>query len=421
MSDERAQYVEILQKILTQNLPLNSFKNDIPDVKKNFFNMLFLTTFRHLAFIQETVLPRFVKKKIPQKQKILEFVLYLAITELLFLDTPDYAVLNSYVNAAKRYTDKFGANFVNAVLRNVLRDKNNLLQLPNSFFSRNFLKILKQDYSNDEIQTMQKFIPLEPALDITLKKDTSNPFTNAVILPCGTLRLPANNKVSSLPAFNDGIWWIQDVAASLAVKTLKNLTGKNVLDLCAAPGGKTAQLLDAGASVTAVDISENRLKTLSENIARLNLSQNLSVVCADALQFSSSQQFDVILIDAPCSAIGTFRRHPEIIFTKTLDDVKKQTLLQKEILEHAISLLAPQGYILYVTCSLAKSEGEKQINSFLKNHSEFEISPISIPGTENMLTKDGFLRVLPQSVVVTDYPALSGADGFFIACLKRKI
>ena len=421
MSDERSQYVEILQKILMQNLPLNSFKNDIPDVKKNFFNMLFLTTFRHLAFIQETVLPQFIKKKIPQKQRILEFVLYLAITELLFLDTPDYAVLNSYVNAAKKYTDKFGANFVNAVLRNILRNKNNLLQLPNSFFSRNFLKILKQDYSKDEIRQMEHFVSVEPALDITLKKDASNPFTNAILLPCGTLRLPANNKVSSLPTFDDGIWWIQDVAASLAVKALKNLTGKNVLDLCAAPGGKTAQLLDAGASVTAVDISENRLNTLSENIAPLNLSKNISVVCSDALQFSSSQLFDIILIDAPCSATGTFRRHPEIIFTKTLDDVKKQTLLQKEILEHAITLLAPHGYILYVTCSLAKSEGEKQINSFLKKHSEFEVSPISIPGTENMITKEGFLRVLPQSVIVNDNPTLSGADGFFIACLKRKI
>ena len=422
MINERAAYADILQKILTSNVPLSAFKDSLPNAQKNFFNMLFLTTFRQLTFIKEQVLPRFVQKKIPSKQKILSYVLYLAITELLFLETPDYAVLNSYVDIAKKSTDKFGANFTNAVLRNVLRHKSELLSLPlKSYFSAEFLKILKPDYTKDEILQMEKYVVVEPALDITLKNSAPNPFANGLTLPNGSIRLPAQTKVSELPGYADGIWWVQDVSASLAVQTLSDIFGKQVLDLCAAPGGKTAQLLDAGAKVTAVDISQERLETLRENMKRLNLTDNLQIVCDDALQFSSSKKFDIILVDAPCSATGTYRRHPEIIHTKTRQDVLQQALLQKDILEHAVSLLSDDGKIVYVTCSLAKDEGEKQINTFLKQHSEFVAAPISVLGTEHMLTKEGYLRVLPQYFNIPGQPDLSGADGFFIACLQRKI
>ena len=422
MINERAAYADILQKILTSNVPLSAFKDSLPNAQKNFFNMLFLTTFRQLTFIKEQVLPRFVQKKIPSKQKILSYVLYLAITELLFLETPDYAVLNSYVDIAKKSTDKFGANFTNAVLRNVLRHKSELLSLPlKSYFSAEFLKILKPDYTKDEILQMEKYVVVEPALDITLKNSAPNPFANGLTLPNGSIRLPAQTKVSELPGYADGIWWVQDVSASLAVQTLSDIFGKQVLDLCAAPGGKTAQLLDAGAKVTAVDISQERLETLRENMKRLNLIDNLQIVCDDALQFSSSKKFDIILVDAPCSATGTYRRHPEIIHTKTRQDVLQQALLQKDILEHAVSLLSDDGKIVYVTCSLAKDEGEKQINTFLKQHSEFVAAPISVLGTEHMLTKEGYLRVLPQYFNIPGQPDLSGADGFFIACLQRKI
>lgn len=422
MKNERAEYVEILQKILTSNIPLSFFKDNIPDIQKSFFNMLFLTTFRQLAFIKQIVLPRFIKKKIPSKQKILNYILYLAVAELLFLDTPDYAVINSYVDISKRYTDKFGANFVNAVLRNILRQKSDLLSAQeHPYFSVEFLKILKSDYTQDEISQMERFVAVEPALDVTLKKSAKNPFIDGVILPNGSIRLKPNTRVTELPAYNDGTWWVQDVAATLAVQSLSNLKGKSVLDLCAAPGGKTAQLLDEGALVTAVDISEERLVTLTANIKRLNLTKNLTVVCSDALEFSSSRKFDIVLIDAPCSSTGTFRRHPEIIHTKSLQDVIQQAELQKDILHHAVSLLAPKGEILYVTCSLAKLEGEKQIDNFLKSHPDFEIKPISVSGTENMRTKEGYLRILPQTFVVEGQTNLSGADGFFIAHLQRKI
>jgi 16S rRNA (cytosine967-C5)-methyltransferase len=332
------------------------------------------------------------------------------------MDSAHYAVINSYVEIAKKKTDKFGANFVNAILRNVSRQKDTLLKNRKSkFFSDDFIKILKQDYKTNEIDEMEIFANIEPLLDLTLKPNKSATFDNGILLDFGTLRLPSNTKVTELNGFNEGDFWVQDASSSLAVKTLDNWQNKKVLDLCAAPGGKTAQLLSMGAIVTAIDISQSRLNILKENIKRLKLEENLKTICSDATTLECDDKFDVILIDAPCSATGTFRRHPEIIHTKKINDVIKMAKLQKEILENAINLLQPDGMIIYSTCSLSKLEGEKQVIQFIKNHNNFSIVPIDIKGTSSMLTKDGFLRILPQSL-----KKFSGTDGFLVACLQRK-
>lgn len=416
MAEDRAQYAVFLQEILKGDASFSLIKNALSDKEKGFANMLFMTTLRQLSFIKTEVLPKFVKKKIPQKQQILEYLLFLGAAEILFMNTPDYAVINSYVEAAKIKTDKFGANFINAVLRNILRQKDVLLQNRKSgYFSKDFLQILKQDYTSAEIAAMEEFAKIEPPLDITFKHSLLKSSSFGTLLPTGSIRLPANTKVKELDGFNNGDWWVQDAASALAVKCLKDIKGKRILDLCAAPGGKTAQLLDAGAIVTAVDISESRLLMLKENMERLNLTENLTVVCADGISFTSDTQYDIILVDAPCSATGTFRRHPEIMHAKTLNDVKKQAALQQKILEHAVTLLAPKGTILYATCSLAKMEGERQIHSFIKAHSDFEITPIRLDNAPCMQTKDGFVRVLPQHL-----EEFGGIDGFFIASLKRK-
>ncbi len=416
MAENRAEYAEILKNILNDGVSFSNIKNTIADKDRGFANMLLMTALRQLTFIKTDVLTKFVKKKIPQKQKILEYLLYLGAAEILFMNTPDYAVINSYVEAAKAKTDKFGANFVNAVLRNILRQKDTLLaERKSGYFSKNFLQILKQDYTAAEIAAMEKFAAVEPPLDLTFKQGCLPENADGIMLPTGSFRLSANTKVREIKGFLEGDWWVQDAASAIVVKCLPDLTGKQVLDLCAAPGGKTAQLLDAGAIVTAVDISETRLDRLKENIDRLKLGENLTTVCADALNFIPETKYDVILLDAPCSATGTFRRHPEIMHTKTLEDVKKQATLQQKILEHSISLLAETGIILYATCSLAKAEGEKQINSFLKAHPEFEILPLMPAGAERMRTKEGYLRILPH--FLDDF---SGIDGFFAAGLKRK-
>ena len=392
--------------------------------------MLFMTTLRRLTFIKKIVLPRFIRKKTPHKQRILECILYLGTTELLFMDTPAYAVLNSYVEAAKKLDGKFGANFVNAVLRNILRCKDTLLSLPrDKYFSDDFWEILKQDYTHGEITAMEKFAGYEPPLDITLKDRTVNPLTDGFVLPTGTVRLPSNTVVTTLPGYKEGMWWVQDAASALAVKCLPEIKGKRVLDLCAAPGGKTAQLLAKGALVTAVDISEQRLLVLRENITRLKLMQNLTTVCADALTYTSPEKFDIILVDAPCSATGTFRRHPEIPHTKAIEDVRKSEKLQWSILQHAADLLMPDGILLYATCSLAKAEGERIIKRFITEYQEFTVLPISLAGTECLRTEEGFIRVLPQNFpqkfpdeeTIPIKESMVGADGFFIACLQRKI
>lgn len=417
MADNRFYYADMLEDIMLKGTSFSDVKNKITEEQRHFCNMLFMTLFRQLTFIKTEVLPKFIKKKIANKNRSLLFILYLGITELLFLDTPDYAVINSYVEIAKKKTDKFGANFINAVLRNVLRQKEILLKnRKTSYFSSDFLKILKQDYTAKEIAEMEQFAAVEPNLDITFKQNMSIPFDSYTKLPTGTIRLPSNAKVISLPDYDQGIWWVQDAASSLPVKCLSGLEGKYVLDLCAAPGGKTAQLLDAGAYVTAVDISEKRLNRLNENITRLGLNDNLHTICADALNLQTDKTFDIILLDAPCSATGTYRRHPEIMNMKTLNDVKQQASLQQKLLEHAVNFLKPQGILVYSTCSLSKLEGEKQINHFLSEHSDFSIQPITLFGTESMRTKEGFLRILPQY-----FKEFSGIDGFFIAVLQRKI
>lgn len=417
MATDRENYVNLFKSIFKDGVSFSDIKNTVPEQERGFFNMLFMSAFRQLTFIKTIVLPQFVKKKIPHKNEILNFILYLATTELLFLDKPDYAVVNSYVAIAKSKTDKFGGNFVNAVLRNILRNRTVLLEQHNQkFFSTDFLKILKQDYTPAEIEEMERFAGIEPPLDLTFKYSAQPNIDNTILLPTGSIRLPANTKIASLTDFQKGNCWAQDAASALPIKCLTDIKGKKVLDICAAPGGKTAQLLNAGAIVTAVDISEKRLNRLKENIERLGLLQNLNTLCCNALDLDIKEKFDIILLDAPCSATGTFRRHPEIMNTKTIEDVKKQASLQSKILKHCVNFLKDKGILVYATCSLSKLEGEKQINAFIKENSDFSIVPIKLKGTEKMQTKEGFLRVLPQH-----FKEFSGIDGFFIAVLQRKI
>ena len=263
---------------------------------------------------------------------------------------------------------------------------------------------------------MEIMANIEPPLDLTFKSNVSLKIDDGFLLPTGSLRLPAHTHVEHIPGFSEGGWWVQDAASALVVKCLSDLKEKKVLDLCAAPGGKTAQLLDAGAFVTAVDISEKRLQRLNENMQRLHFSENLKIICADALKFNTNEKFDFIVIDAPCSATGTYRRHPEIMNTKTLDDVLQQANLQQKILNHACQFLSPKGILSYSTCSLSKKEGEEQIHHFLEQHNDFEILPITLALDDAMYTKERFLRILPYHL-----KEFSGIDGFFIATLQRKI
>ncbi len=417
MSGGRFFYIEALKDILEAKSSLSNIKNNVTENDKAFFNMLFMTTLRNLEFVKNEVLPQFVKKKIQKKQEILEYVLYLGTVEILFLKTPSYAVINSYVEVAKKKTDKFGANFVNAVLRNIDRKKGEILENRKSgYFSKNFIDILKKDYSDDEIDKIEEFVNIEPLLDLTYKNGVKFNTDSGIKFNDNSLRLPSSTKVEDIDGFKEGDFWVQDLSSSMAVNAIGNeLKNLKALDLCAAPGGKTAQLLSKGANVVAVDIAEDRLEILKENMKRLNLKDNLSIVCANALEFNCDEKFDIVLVDAPCSATGTFRRHPEIIHTKTPKDVKKMADLQIKILQHAKSFLSNNGILVYATCSMAKDEGERVVEKFLNTNDDFFVRKIKTEKMDKSITKEGYLRILPHHL--KDF---FGTDGFFVACLQRK-
>lgn len=422
MSDTRKTAIEILQNILEKKQFFKEAKSNssaLENKENAFLNMLILTTLRRLVFIKKT-LHKYAKKKLPSKVAYANYALFLGISELLFMNTPDYAVINSYVNLVKQQTDKFVAGFVNAVLRRIAADKNEILSDDiGEFFTSEFFKILNTSYGKKTIAKIQQFSQKEPPLDITVKHfpEIWAEKLKGNVLANGSIRLNNNAKIPELAGYNDGEWWVQDAAASLAVKALGDISNKRILDLCAAPGGKTAQLLNAGAKVTALDISADRLKTLNENLHRLHL-QTEKTICADAVEYLKNfkdEPYDIILLDAPCSATGTLRRHPEIIHIKTLADIQRQTALQKQFLHLAGKALKTNGILLYCTCSIAKAEGEEQISEFLKKNNTFKLLPIKDIGFTETLTQEGYIRTLPFHL-----SDKGGMDAFFIAKLQKE-
>ncbi len=426
MTDSRTVAVRILQDIIENKTFASEakcrFEKEIGG-DSAFVNMLIQTALRRLTGIKR-LLKRFVKKKLPPRAAFAWYALILGTAEILYLDTPDYAAINSYVELIKKQLDKYVAGFANAVLRKVAAAKETLPAVTDEeFFPPEFRKILNAGYDKKNVRRIEQTFLNEPALDLTCK---GNPELwaqklGARLLPTGTLRLDNRGGITCLPGFKDGAWWVQDFAASLAAKILgDNLGGKKILDLCAAPGGKTAQLLTQGAVVTALDISESRLSKLKENMARLRLPAP-EIICADAVSYLnglSEPLFDAVLLDAPCSATGTLRRHPELVHIKNAADVEKQTAVQKQILSVVSKALKNGGTLVYCVCSLTKTEGEGQIAAFLKQNPEFRIKPLDafVPAEiSEILTPEGYIRTLPCHL-----REFGGTDGFFIACLKKE-
>lgn len=425
----RQDCVLILQKIVEEKAFFSNLKNELNENDMPFANMLVLTVLRHLPGLQN-ILNRFVRRKIPAKNKVLEYVLLCACAELLCLETPDYAAINEYVNLAKKLTDRFAAGMANAVLRKICQQKTSLKIELTPLFPNAFREMLKGDYSGEEIALMEKQTATEPPLDISVKDNPAYwaETLQGMLLASGTVRLmQPKGKISQLIGFNEGSWWVQDAAAALPVIMLGDVNGKKVLDLCAAPGGKTMQLLARGANVCAVDIDSTRMKRLEQNAQRLGLTKNLKTVVADAMAFlqNCKQCFDVIVVDAPCSATGTFRRHPEVLHIKGKQDVATQLTVQQGLLDAAVSKVVSEGIILYCTCSVAKAEGEEQIARFLNKHRDFLLKPahwenINIVQSglffEKNIIDKGVLRTLPYYI-----SNIGGMDAFFAACVQKKI
>jgi 16S rRNA (cytosine967-C5)-methyltransferase len=255
----------------------------------------------------------------------------------------------------------------------------------------------------------------EPPLDITAKEDAETWAANldATMLATGTLRLSKTSNVTMLAGFDEGAWWVQDASAALPVALLGNIKGKHIIDLCAAPGGKTAQLTSRGAEVIAVERSAKRLKRLEENMSRLNMTAE--TFCCDATQWTPFKKADAVLLDAPCSSTGAIRRHPDIPHLKKSEDVKKLSNAQYCLLEAALGMVKPGGRVVFCTCSLQPEEGPEIIKKILEAHSSFRleaVKPEEIWGLEELIVGEGTIRCLPYHL-----PEQGGMDGFFIARL----
>ncbi|CDX23089.1 conserved hypothetical protein [Mesorhizobium plurifarium] len=386
---------------------------------------ILVTALRHRMTIAGLLSKR-LEKPLPANATALSHILHIAAAQILFLDIPDSAAVDLAVTHAKSdpRTLRF-SGLVNGVLRSLARAKEAELapalaatsEAPQWFSER-----LVAAYGADKARAILAAHRHEAPVDFTVKADPAlwAERLGGIVLPTGTVRvekLAAN--VTDLPGFADGAWWVQDAAASLPARLFGDIGGQRVADLCAAPGGKTAQLVLAGATVTAVDTSKNRLARLKQNLDRLGLPAEL--VQTDLLDYRPAHLFDAVLLDAPCSSTGTVRRHPDVPWTKTMADVEKLADLQRRLLAHAVTLVRPGGRIVFSNCSLDPIEGEDLYRDFLAETPSVVADPIQageFDGLDPFLTPDGTLRTTPADLALGP-PGISGLDGFFAARMKR--
>jgi 16S rRNA (cytosine967-C5)-methyltransferase len=312
---------------------------------------------------------------------------------------------------------------VNAVLRGLARDRQSILTASDPLDDDTppwLAARWRETFGEPTARAIAAAHRCEPTLDISVKSDPeawAEKF-GGIVLPTGSVRLDTRKAVTELEGYADGEWWVQDTAAALPARLVGAGPGSRVVDLCAAPGGKSAELAAAGAAVTTVDRSAERLKVLAQNFERLRL--HCDIVVADALVFDAPP-FDAALIDAPCTATGTVRRHPDVAWIKRPSDLAPLVKLQTQLLDKAIALTKPGGVIVYCTCSLEPEEGEAQVVAVLRRNPDVRRSPIAsqeIGGLAECLTPAGELRTLPCQLWADD-PRRSGLDGFFAARLVK--
>ena len=401
--------------------------NDLEGRDRAFARLIAATTFRRWGQIGAVLKPM-LKSKPPV---FVMAVLETAVAQMLFLETGPHAAVSEAVNVLKASHSTRGfAGLCNAVLRRAAEEGKALAgaTAPSANFPRWLTNSWEKAYSRVDVRKMSLQLIKDPPLDLSVKSDPEGwaKKLGGKVLPTGTVRLAKIGDVTALEGFNDGEWWAQDVAASLPVKALAqnfDVKGKRVLDMCAAPGGKTLQLAAMGAQVTALDISQARLGRLHENLTRTKLSAEVMVGDGRKWQRAKDEagetaaQFDAVLLDAPCSATGTYRRHPDVLFNKAHTDIGKLASLQDKLLLAASHHVAPGGQLIFCTCSLQPDEGAARIKQFLKNRTDFRLNPfLKDSGLQDLqvVTPEGFVRSLPHYLGTE-----GGMDGFFIAQMTR--
>ena len=373
-------------------------------------------TLRHRGQL-EAAIGAFLAKPLPKSSGSTASILLTAAAQLLVLNTPAHAAIDMAVTLARE--DKNATHFsglINAVLRKVGQGGKPAFD---GALAANTPAWLMQRWTHAYGKAAARAIAaahmVEPALDLSVKADAAMwaERLGGVVLPGASVRLQDARRIEDLPGFSEGAWWVQDAAAAIPARLLGDVRGKRVLDLCAAPGGKTAQLAAAGASVVAVDDSLQRLQRLQENLRRLKLPAETRL--SDVFDLTVDEQFDAVLLDAPCSATGTIRRHPDLPWLKTEKQIGELARLQARMLRHAMGLVKSGGTLVYCVCSLEPEEGPAHFETEIDGFARVPVTPDEIAGQEDFISGWGDLRILPAMRIGGE----AGLDGFFAARLRK--
>lgn len=394
----------------------------LPSRDRGFCRMLVSTTLRRLGQVDDLITK--AEEKSSHKTLQLHNILRLGVTQIMFMDVPDHAAVDTSVRLAEMHGMDRQKGFVNGLLRTITRIGKEWLARQDEGRLNTpewLLKIWIDDYGLKTAANIARANLAEAPLDITIRDESERNFwasnLKASEVGNGTLRRLAGGPVHEIQGYDEGRWWIQDAAAAIPALLFGDIKDKTIIDLCAAPGGKSAQLAARGAHVIAVDRSAQRLKKLEQNLARLRLNDRIEVIASDASSWQPKEAPQYILVDAPCTATGTIRRHPDVPHLKSMRDLESLVPTQMRILDNAFRMLAPGGVLVYCTCSLQKVEGEDQINHLLgqyPNAAKIAITPKEIGGMEEPITEDGDVRTLPFQLA-----ASGGIDGFFISRITK--
>ena len=417
--------IELLDAVLVHHRALDDALSDHVGFGKlsvrdrAFARTLVATTLRRLGQIDRALADR-LTKPLAKAPAPVPAILRLGVAQLWFLDTPAHAVVSTATDLAATNGAAHAKGMVNAVLRGLATAKPDdpdgpdaaRLNTPGWLWER-----LITAYGPATADAIGRAHLADPPLDLSVRDDREAwaVHLDAMILPTGSLRRVDGGAVATLPGYDDGAWWVQDAAAALPARLFGEIAGRTVVDLCAAPGGKTAQLATAGANVTAVDQQPHRMDRLADNLARLALTAER--VVADATTWRPPAPVPAVLLDAPCTATGTIRRHPDIPHLKRPGDVAKTAAIQARLLDNAVDMLAPGGTLVWCTCSLLPDEGEDQIARLIDTGApvtRLPIEPDEVPGLAGAITPAGELRTLPSH-----WPNQGGLDGFHISRLRR--
>ncbi|HUC09092.1 MAG TPA: transcription antitermination factor NusB [Stellaceae bacterium] len=417
--------LELLGAVLRRKRPLDDAIDDNPGMPllsgrdRAFARLLVATTLRRLGQIDELI-GLCLNTPLAPRAATIHDILRLGIAQLLFLRTPPHAAVATSVDLAHGRGFLSHKGLVNAVLRRLSVEGAELSQKQDAALLNTpewLWRSWSEAYGEERARAIATAHLKEAPLDLSVRTDPELwcEKLQALLLPTGTLRRQAGGAVMLLPGYAEGAWWVQDAAAALPARLLGDVTGREVIDLCAAPGGKSAQLACAGARVIAIDRSTRRLERLVANFARLNLP--IEAVAADALTWRPGRQFDAVLLDAPCTTTGAIRRHPDVPHLKSPDDVARLAVVQENLLRAAVEILTPGGRLVYCTCSLEPEEGPRQIAALFRSGAPIVRQPITaeeVGGNAEWITREGDLRTLP--CYLSEY---DGLDGFFCARLVK--